>query len=58
MSQKMDEKKKMKKNSRRTYQVPNLIIYGALRDLTAAGTGTTPEPKPGGSQGGPNKQRF
>jgi hypothetical protein len=56
MSQIKDDTKKMKQNFRRPYQVPHLIIYGALRNLTAAGSAGNPEQNPG--QGSSNKSRF
>ena len=38
MSQVADEKKKMKQNSRQPYKKPRLLVYGAVKDLTASGS--------------------
>jgi len=39
MSQTTDDTKKTQQKSKRPYKVPQLINYGALKDLTAAGSG-------------------
>jgi len=51
MSQAIEEKKHKDQECRRTYNSPHLIVFGALRDLTASGSGTLPEAGSGG--GGP-----
>ena len=54
MSQVNDDKIKMQQKSRQPYQTPHLEAYGTLRDLTAAGAGSTTENKPG--QGASSKR--
>lgn len=54
MSQFKDTKKKMKQEVRRPYQTSRLVIYGALRDQTASGSGLTQENNPGS---GPKSKR-
>ena len=45
--------KQEKKPVRRAYHKPHLQVYGAVRELTAAGTGAQPE----SGSSSPNKQR-
>ena len=57
MFQVTEEKKNKDQESRRSYNAPHLIVFGALRDLTAGGSGTLQEtgggpPKPPPGQGG------
>jgi hypothetical protein len=43
MSKVADDIKKVAQLNRRTYQSPRIVIYGALRHLTAGGTGAKGE---------------
>jgi len=43
MSQVKDDKKKMQQKPRRSYQKPHLLVYGAVKELTAGGGGSTVE---------------
>ena len=46
MSQVTDNKNKKQQKPLQPYQSPHLLIFGALRDLTAGGSGTSAEPGP------------
>ena len=43
MSQVKDDKKKIEQKSRRPYRKPELLAYGTVKDLTAAGIGSKVE---------------
>jgi hypothetical protein len=47
MSQVKDDKKKIEQKTRRPYRKPELLAYGTVKDLTAAGLGSTTEQNPG-----------
>ena len=43
MSQVKDDKKKIEQKARRPYRKPELLAYGTVKDLTAAGIGSKVE---------------
>jgi len=43
MSHVTDDTKKTQQKSRRHYKEPHLIVYGAVKDLTAGGSGKNSE---------------
>jgi hypothetical protein len=47
MSQVTEDTKKTQQESRRPYQAPQLLVYGAVKDFTAGGTGSVAEVFPG-----------
>jgi len=57
MSQVTDDKNKKQQKSLQPYHSPHLVIFGALRDLTAGGTGTKLESSGGGPPKDPNPNK-
>jgi hypothetical protein len=56
MSGQHDQKRDIQgEKKRRPYQTPRLTVYGAVRDLTAAGTGNTGEQIRNGIYYGPRR---
>ena len=55
MSQVTDDKNKKQQKSLQPYQSPHLLIFGALRDLTAGGSFGNAESSPPGGGSPPGK---